>query len=334
MTASEKRVGIRDVAKAAGLSITTVSFALNGKGQVAEATRQRVRDVAKELGYQPNQAARSLKSGRSRIIGIAVSHRESRPWRQTYLPYYRSIIAGAAIEAVEHGHAVAAIPFDAHGHVEAALPFDGLIVVDPVKNDPTLAACVRDRIPVVVDGRPLDEHLGGIPGVQSDVHGGMGEVLSHYASREVTRPALLTGSAVDAYTLDTERSFRAWCRRRGLPSTIRKVKAGEQPLDAANDLLDRDPRVDAVHALNQTYGEAVLAAAAQRRLSIPEDLVVTMMGESASAASGNGVSYLVLDPAEVGATCVRMLVDLLDGKAVTDVMLPCRFVVSDRDLTR
>jgi hypothetical protein len=55
-----------------------------------------------------------------------------------------------------------------------------------------------------------------------------------------------------------------------------------------------------------------------------------MMGESASAGSGNGVSYLVLDPAEIGAHCVRVLVDLLDGKTVEDITLSTELVVSPR----
>jgi hypothetical protein len=55
-----------------------------------------------------------------------------------------------------------------------------------------------------------------------------------------------------------------------------------------------------------------------------------MMGESASAGSGNGVSYLVLDPAEIGAHCVRVLVDLLDGRSVDDVTLSTELVITPR----
>jgi DNA-binding LacI/PurR family transcriptional regulator len=98
----------------------------------------------------------------------------------------------------------------------------------------------------------------------------------------------------------------------------------------AAGLLGTEPRPDAVHCLNETYGHALLAATAEARLAVPEDLHVTMMGESASAGSGNGVSYLVLDPAEIGAHCVRVLVDLLDGKAVDDITLATELVVSPR----
>jgi DNA-binding LacI/PurR family transcriptional regulator len=323
-----RRVGIRDVAAAAGLSITTVSWALNGKGEVAAETREKVQRVAREMGYQPNEAARALRTGRTRILGIAVAHRQTGPWEQTYLPYYRSVVAGAAIEAVEHGHAIAAIPVSPERGLEVQVPCDGLIVVDPVRDDPILAGCRARGIPVVTDGRPLDEGYEDVPVVGIDIAGGMSTVLEHLRTAGAARPALLTGAEADAYTLDTERLFRNWCRRNDLPGTVRRVRAGESPVAAAESLLDRG--VDAVHALNETYGNALLSAAASRGLEVPGRLLITMMGERDPFAPDNGAGYLSLNPAAVGAACVRVLVAHLDGRPVEDVTVPCAFVPSGR----
>jgi DNA-binding LacI/PurR family transcriptional regulator len=325
---SRKRVGIRDVAAAAGLSITTVSWALNGKGEVAPGTRERVQRVARELGYQPNEAARALRTGRSRILGIAVAHPESGPWEQTYLPYYRSVVAGAAIEAVEHGHAVAAIPVSQARGLEVQVPCDGLIVIDPVRDDPILAGCRRRGIPVVVDGRPLDEGFGDVPVVESDIATGMRTVLDHLRAAGAERPALLTGAERDAYTIDTERLFHNWCRRNDLPRTVRRVRVGESPVAAAESLLDRG--VDAVHALNETYGNALLAAASDRGVEVPDRLRITMMGERDPLAPGNGAGYLSLDPVAIGAACVRVLVAHLNGRRPENVTVPCRFIPPGR----
>src|SRR6185295_14136328 len=68
-----ERAGIRDVAAAAGVSITTVSDALNGKGRLPDETRSRVREVADRLGYRPSAAARTLRTGRSGLIGLTVT---------------------------------------------------------------------------------------------------------------------------------------------------------------------------------------------------------------------------------------------------------------------
>ena len=330
MSTSRKRVGIRDVAAAAGLSITTVSWALNGKGEVAPETRERVRRIARELGYQPNEAARALRTGRTRILGIAVAHRESGPWEQTYLPYYRSVVAGAAIEAVEHGHAIAAIPVSPTRGLQVQVPCDGLIVVDPVRNDPILATCRRRGIPVVTDGRPLDVGFEDVPVVENDIAAGMGTVLDHLRVAGAERPALLTGAEPDAYTLDTERLFRNWCARFDLPGTVRRVRAGESPVTAAESLLDRG--VDAVHALNETYGNALLTAASGRGLEVPRRLLVTMMGDRDALAPDNGAAYLSLNAAEIGAACVRVLVAHLDGRRAESVIVPCTFIPPRRTL--
>ena len=328
MPSRRKRVGIRDVAAAAGLSITTVSWALNGKGEVAADTRERVQRIARELGYQPNEAARALRTGRTRILGIAVAHRESGPWAQTYLPYYRSVVAGAAIEAVEHGHAIAAIPVSPERGLEVQVPCDGLIVVDPVRDDPILAGCRARSIPVVTDGRPLDEGFEDVPVVENDIATGMGTVLEHLRTAGAERPALLTGAEPDAYTLDTERLFRNWCRRHDLAGTVRRVRAGESPVAAAGSLLDRG--VDAVHALNETYGNALLSAAASRGVGVPGRLRITMMGDRDPFAPDNGAAYLSLNPAAIGAACVRVLVAHLDGAPVANVTVPCSFIPPGR----
>jgi DNA-binding LacI/PurR family transcriptional regulator len=324
VSTSRKRVGIRDVAAAAGLSITTVSWALNGKGEVAPETRERVGRIARELGYQPNEAARALRTGRTRILGIAVAHRESGPWEQTYLPYYRSVVAGAAIEAVEHGHAIAAIPVSPARGLEVQVPCDGLIVVDPVRDDPILATCRRLGIPVVTDGRPLDAGFEDVPVVDNDIAAGMGTVLDHLRAAGAERPALLTGAEPDAYTLDTERLFRDWCARFDLPGTVRRVRAGESPVTAAESLLDQG--VDAVHALNETYGNALLTAASGRGVEVPRRLRITMMGDRDALAPDNGAAYLSLNPVAIGAACVRVLVAHLDGRLAESVTVPSTFI--------
>lgn len=328
--AQRKRVSIRDIADAAGLSIATVSYALNDKGEVSPATRAKILRIASELGYQPNAAARALQSGRSRIIGVAVSHRDSQPWQRTYVPYYRSVIAGAAMAAVEHDHAVAAIPIGPRGTIDTAVPVDGLIVVDPGRRDPLLAACVERDIPVVVDGRPLDPAFAHLPVVSADITAGMRHVVEHFAARGIRSATLLTGPQTDAYTLDTERAFKAWSRDLGLAVSLRRIGPRESALAVAGELLAGDSRPQAVHCLNETYGHAMLAALADAGLAVPDDVVVTISGESASAGSSNGVSYLVLDPAEIGARCVRLLIDVLEGTPVESVTVPCEFVVAPR----
>ena len=95
-----KRVGLKDVAQAAGVAVSTASDALNERGRVAAATRQRVRGAAKELGYVPNAAGRGLRAGTSRLIGLALRLDVSAPDRYPVDLYYSLLITACATTAL------------------------------------------------------------------------------------------------------------------------------------------------------------------------------------------------------------------------------------------
>ncbi|MCX4789512.1 MULTISPECIES: LacI family DNA-binding transcriptional regulator [unclassified Streptomyces] len=329
--AAGRRIGIRDVARATGLSITTVSHALSGKGQIAAATRERVRAVAEELGYRPDPVAQGLVSGRTGIVGLAVGHMSDRPWASTYRPYYAAFSAGATMAAVERDYALVVVPGNPASGLWARVPMDGLIIVDPVQEDPLLADCARRGLPVVTDGRPIDPGYEDVPTVESDLERGMAEVLGHLRDAGATRVGLLSGPEPDAYTQDSEHLYRQWCAAAGQPAVVETPIASEDAVEAALRLLSRPGRPDAVHGLNETYGQALVIAARRLGLDIPGDLLVSVMREG-DQSGGTGdwevpLTALSLDARRLGAESVAMLIDVLDGKAPRKVVVPCTVVV-------
>lgn len=97
------RAGIRDVAAAAGVSITTVSDALNGKGRLPDATRRHVREVAERLGYRPSAAARTLRTGKSGLIGLTVTTYGDEPFTFTEFAYFAEMARAATSAALARG---------------------------------------------------------------------------------------------------------------------------------------------------------------------------------------------------------------------------------------
>ncbi|MFE3234827.1 LacI family DNA-binding transcriptional regulator [Kitasatospora indigofera] len=336
--ATGRRTGIRDVAQATGLSITTVSHALRGKGQIAAATRERVRRAAEELGYRPDPVAQGLVTGRTGILGLAVGHMSNRPWTSTYRPYYAAFSAGATMAAVERDYALVVVPGDPASGLWTRVPLDGLIIVDPVREDPLLADCARRGLPVVTDGRPIDPEYDDVPTVESDLERGMTEVLGHLRDAGATRIGLLSGPELDAYTQDSERHYRRWCAAEGQPAVIEIPAAAEDPVEAALRLLSRSERPDAVHGLNETYGQALLTAARQLGLDIPADLMISVMRESdRSEDSGHWhmpLTALSLDAQRLGAASVAMLIDVLGGDPPRNVVVPCTVIVRDSSRRR
>ncbi|MEU3601376.1 LacI family DNA-binding transcriptional regulator [Streptomyces sp. NPDC006798] len=321
-----RSIGIKDVARAAGLSITTVSHALNGKGKVNARTRERIREIADDLGYRPNPAAQVLLSGRTGVVGLAAGHQSAEAWERTYRPYYASLTAGATVEAVDRDYALVVVPARPGSDLWTRIPMDGLIVVDPVAGDPVIAEAVRRGLALVTDGRPLDPEHARIPYVSGDMSAGVPLALDHLHGRGVRRTGLLTGPELDSYTLDSERAYARWCAERGVAGRVERIAPGESARDAARRLLAASAgRPDGVHALNETYGEALLAVAAEAGLSVPGDLQITAAGDPGPGPRPP-LTLLDLAPRRIGALCAGLLIDLLDGRAPRPVSVPCALV--------
>ncbi len=324
----DKTVGIRDVAREAGVSTATVSLVYNNKGEVAAATRVKVLEVGRLLGYRPNAIGQALRSGKSRVIGVVVSYRDSAVWEQTYMPYYRNIIAGAAIEAVEHGYSISAAPSTEDGRIETYVPLDGVIVVDPVPNDPIVEQSLDRGLAVVTDGGYDSVDSGRLMTVSSDMSDAIPRMLSHLEGKHPApnfRPALFIGPRVDAYTASTTAAYLAWCEKYEIAPLVVSASDGHRPLDAARMLLSSG-EVNAVHCLNETYSTAVMVAASEAGVDVSADLQVSVTGNASAAGADQRVAYLDIDPVNTGATCARALIGLLEGETLQNMVRAVRLV--------
>lgn len=325
-----KKVGIRDVAEAAGVSTATVSQVYNNKGEVAAATKQRVLETGTSLGYRPNAIGQALRSGRSRVIGIAVSYRDSAVWEQTYMPYYRNIIAGAAIEAVEHGYSISATASSADGQIDTYLPLDGVIVVDPVPGEPIVEQSLQNGLAVVTDGGYEASDHSRLSTVRSDMAAAIPLVLDHLRQQSGAaefRPALFVGPRVDDYTRSTISAFQSWCDGNGVTPRVASLQPGQSPADAARELLaPGTDAVNAVHCINETYSTAVVTAATELGRAIPADVHVSVTGNASAIGANRDVVYLDIDPVVTGAICARTLIAMLEGGGPDDVTQPVALV--------
>ncbi|CAM5666972.1 LacI family transcriptional regulator (Fragment) OS=Streptomyces microflavus OX=1919 GN=G3I39_27470 PE=4 SV=1 [Streptomyces microflavus] len=131
---TSRTVTLLDVARAAGVSKSTVSDALQGSGHVAEATRERVRAVAEQLGYRPNSAARRLRRSSTGAIGLHL------PQTATRLDYYMNLAFGAVARAQEEGLDVVLLAPAGGASGRVASRVDGLLVIDPEVGDSAVPA--------------------------------------------------------------------------------------------------------------------------------------------------------------------------------------------------
>ena len=145
----------RDVAHAAGVSQSTVSYVLSGKRFVAPETRTRVREAMAALGYRPHASARALKSNRSRILGLIAPYHE-----HTDAPGQYRYIVSLAVACRRHGYELLVISGEEGVEgmrrlTESAL-CDGILVMDVLDHDPRVDAARESQIPSVFIGLSHD----------------------------------------------------------------------------------------------------------------------------------------------------------------------------------
>ena len=153
---ARKEVNIRDVARLAGVSPTTVSHALNGKRPVSQATRRRVRDAAERLGYRPHPGARSLKAGGTGVIMLCAVNVSSPAVSPADLEYYYKLIKGVTEATYGSELALVLVPESESGVYWDRLLLDGAIVADPVAGDRNIGFLRARHLPYVTIGRDPD----------------------------------------------------------------------------------------------------------------------------------------------------------------------------------
>ena len=311
-------VSIKDVARAAGVSTTTVSHALNDKGRLPEETRERVRQAARDLGYRPSAIARGLVSGRTGVLGLAASVPDVVQDTFASIEYFSNVINGATAEATRRGYALVIVPATEGGEVWQRVAVDGAVVVDPVEGDPNPDAIRAQGLALVTIGDERSPSGAGSWTVDNDVASAIVSVLDHLMTAGARRPALLTWDWPDAYTVNSIASYGRWCDDRGVEGHVVRIADPEGAATPVRELVARvgsgDDAIDAIYALYEPLGASTLGAAADRGLAVPADLLV-----AATADTGIGrttmptLTTLEFHADRLGAEATGLLIDRIEG---------------------
>ncbi|MGW7822296.1 LacI family DNA-binding transcriptional regulator [Streptomyces puniciscabiei] len=287
MTEAVSRPTLEAVAARAGVSRATVSRVVNGGDGVREPLAERVRQAVAELGYVPNQAARSLVTKRHDAVAVVIAEPETRVFAD---PFFALQLRGISKELTAHDNQLVLLLIegrDDHARVARYLSgghVDGALVFSLHLDDP-LPGLIQDAgVPTVFGGRPGwgdDGRAAKDPGVvyvDCDNRGGARAAVRHLVGLGRTRIAHLTGaldqtSAVDR--LDGYRDVMAEVPGGNDPRLV--VESDFTPAGgerAMRELLDRCPDVDAVFAANDLTALGVLRVLRASGRRVPEDVAV------------------------------------------------------------
>ncbi|MFD8108278.1 LacI family DNA-binding transcriptional regulator [Streptomyces microflavus] len=350
---TSRTVTLLDVARAAGVSKSTVSDALQGSGRVAEATRERVRAVAEELGYRPNSAARRLRRSSTGAIGLHL------PQTATRLDYYMNLAFGAVARAQEEGLDVvllapAGVAGGAGGRVASRV--DGLLVIDPEVGDSAVPGLLDAGVPVVTGERYLGHAAAPSGAVICDNAASLTALLDHVTERGARHPAVLAPAGTSAWATALRTTAASWGQEHGVAVELRTVPFAATPQEAEETtlaLLRTDPAVDAVICAPDGAAPGVLRAAATAGRTVGTISVRTAGGATSGHTAGSTtsgrtgeagthprtpllvascvdgtatrsaeppVTAVDLRPAAYGRACAELLCDILAGRTAPDTV--------------
>ncbi|QNP72396.1 LacI family DNA-binding transcriptional regulator [Streptomyces roseirectus] len=316
-------VKITDVARLAGVSPSTVSYALSGKRPISEQTRRRVQDAIRDLGYRPHAGARALATSRSNVLALVVPLRAG-----MHVPVVMQFVVSVVTAARRYDHDVLLLTQeegdDGLRRVADTALVDGQVVMDVQLHDPRLPLLRNLERPTVVIGFPSSPQ--GLTCIDLDFRAA-GEVCVDHLAGLGHRAVALVGSPPEVYVRQTAfaqrvvQGFTGAADRAGLQSAVHPCEA--TPLGArrvAEQLLREQPALTGVVVHNEAVLEPLIDAFRRLGLSVPGDLSVTAICPDDLAAH-LGVSAVALPSGEVGAQAVELLMDKLAGEPVPEATL-------------
>lgn len=336
------RPTINDIASRAGVSKTTVSFALNDPSRISAETYARIMGIVTELGYVPDPVARTLTTKRLGALGVLLPQPIFEALRN---PYICELIRGIGEVCEEHELSLTMLPPIRGRVIEAARRafVDGLITIGVGPGDEVVGILHRRHIPfVTIDGAAVDETINvGIDDAEA-AHDIMGHVLS-LGHRRVAilalRPETLN-LPDQRYSLVSDRrlaGFQSALAEAGLHlespgieivSVESSIEGGEEA--AQSILAPGADRPTAVLAMADAVALGVYQACEKLGLSIPGDLSVVGFDDIPWAARARPALTTVRQPGmEKGSAAASLVVSLLAGEQASHIHLPTSLVLRD-----
>lgn len=312
-------VTIRDVARSAKVSISTVSRVLNDKCNVSEDKRVRVEKAAHDLGYIPNPAAQSLHTSRTGSLGVLLPFVSGEFYAEFLNGVDQTAQGGDWLLMISTSH-------NSEDELRAALKgmyrrVDGLLIMAPNITAESVLQQPHDDIPIVFVNTRCENEVVSL--LTFDNYGGMRAMTRHVIDRGHTRIGFIRGPVLAFDAAERERGYRDAHDEAGLAVDEELIVPGNYSQQSGHDgvvrLLGLGSRPTAVMASNDDSAIGALSAIREAGLDVPSDIVLTGFDDVPSARfTVPPLSTVHVPVRELGALSIQMLMEYIrTGRAPT-----------------
>ena len=322
---------------AAGVSRATASRVFTDSPRVSDQARRAVERAAHRLGYVPNRAARSLRTGRTGSVALVIPEPTPRLFGD---PHFARVVRGVSEGlSAEDLQLVLLAPQSAADEQRlerylAAGHVDGALLISLHGHDPLPARLVARGLPVVIGGRPPVE--GSVSHVDVDNVGGALAAVRHLVDQGRRLVATITGPLDMPAAQDRLEGYREALRRSGVAPAEGLEEPGdfshESGIEAARALLERRPDLDALFAASDLMAAGALQVLRETGRRVPDDVAVVGFDDSPFAASTVPPLSSVRQPIEEwGREMTRLLLTAIESRQLVTrrVVLSTELVVRE-----
>lgn len=315
-----KKVSINDIARKAGVSVSTVSFVMNDKAvkmRISQEVIQRVENIAKEMGYRPNQLARGLRTGKTKTIGLIVENISN--------AFYGTLAKTIEDEAKKYDYKVVYCSTD-NDEVKARelinmlsqRQVDGYIITPTLGLAEEIRKLQAENKPVVLIDRYFPEH-DEIPYVLVDNYGGVSEGMEYLIGKGYRKIALVSIEANMAHMKDRVDAYYDALKRNGIVPDDNLVKlipydcVRETALQEITELLSGYRNgIDAVFFLTNYLGVLGIEAIKKSGIRIPDEMAVLCFDDNDIFRLYTPTISVIRQPiAEIGQKAMLALIEWL-----------------------
>jgi LacI family transcriptional regulator len=319
---------IKDIARHAGVSVTTVSRALNGYSDVNENTRKRIAQVAKELNYSPNSLARSLVMKKSQTIGLLVSGFTKESVKDNFMV---EVLAG--INEYVSGSSYDLVLFNTNSSKQREKTYtqlcrerrvDGVIIQGIRTDDPYLKEVVDSDIPCVLVDIPLE--ADNVSHVTTDNVLGAEKAVNHLLGLGHEKIGMINGHEFAFVSQERLQGYKNALQEANGEFHPHYVRVGEFTEElgrkAALQLLKDNPEITALFCASDLMAIGAISAADELDLKVPEDLSIIGYDDILLASYVNPkLTTIAQNKFSLGYEAARLLIGLLNNQSETHRLL-------------